>query len=103
MELTISLPHGEERLGMIGSAERNLKIIRESLGVSIFSRDGSLRITGESKAVGRAAHVLEQLSNAARHQKPMTRQQVLDAIAAVATQTPARLGGTVGVEPTVDR
>lgn len=81
MELTLNLPPGEERLATTGTAERNLKIIRESLGVQIASRDGAVRITGESQAVGQAAHVLEQLSAAARKHKPMSRDQLLDAIA----------------------
>ena len=83
MELTISLPHGDERLAMTGTAERNLKIIRESLGVNITARDGSLRITGDSQAVGRAAHVLEMLSRAAKRNHPFTRQQLLESIATV--------------------
>jgi phosphate starvation-inducible PhoH-like protein len=83
LELTISLPHGDERLAMTGSAERNLKIIRESLGVNISARDDSLKISGDSQAVGRAAQVLEQLGDAARRQRPMDRQQLLEAIASV--------------------
>ncbi|MFA9477038.1 PhoH family protein [Phycisphaerales bacterium AB-hyl4] len=83
MELTIQLPHGEERLGVTGAAERNLKIIRESLGVTVSARNGSLRLSGDSDAVGRAAHVIEQLGDAAQRQKPLSRQQLLDAIANV--------------------
>lgn len=81
MELTISLPHGDERLAMTGSGERNLKIIRESLGVNISARHESLKISGASDAVGRAAHVIEQLADAAKHNRPLNRQQVIDSIA----------------------
>ena len=88
MELTISLPHGDERLAMTGAAERNLKIIRETLGVNIAARDGSLRLSGESKAVGQAARVLERLSDAARQQTPLDRQALLDMIATVGRATP---------------
>ena len=91
MELTIRLPHGEERLGVTGAAERNLKILRESLGVTVSARNGSLRLSGESQAVGRAAHVLEQLGDAARRRKPMSHQQLLDAIASVERIEGARL------------
>jgi len=83
LELTISLPHGEERIAMIGSAERNLKIIRETLGVNIAARDGSLRISGESRAVGRAAHVIEKLSNAAKQRRSLSRQELIQTIASV--------------------
>ena len=84
LELTINIPHGAERLAMIGSSERNLKIIRESMGVAIAARNGSLRLSGDSDAVGKAAHVLELLQSAARRRRPMDRQQLLDLIASVA-------------------
>ncbi len=74
---------------MTGAAERNLKIIRESLGVNIAARDGSLRISGESHAVGRAAHVLEQLSVAAKRNRPYNRQQLLETIANAANLMPS--------------
>ncbi|MEX0745761.1 MAG: PhoH family protein [Phycisphaeraceae bacterium] len=101
MELTIRLPHGEERLGVTGAAERNLKIIRETLSVNVSARNGSLRVSGESEAVGRAAHVLEQLGEAARQQKPMNRQALLDAIASAERTEPARLArpGTGAAKP----
>ncbi|MBX2852645.1 MAG: PhoH family protein [Phycisphaeraceae bacterium] len=85
MELTIKLPEGAERYGVTGPAERNLKIIREALGVTINARSEALKLTGKSDAVGQAAHVIERLNEAARHDSPFTRQQLLDAIAAVNT------------------
>ncbi|MFN3168853.1 MAG: PhoH family protein [Phycisphaeraceae bacterium] len=89
MELTIKIPDGVERFGVTGPAERNLKIIREALGVTINARSEALKITGKSDAVGQAAHVIERLSEAARHDAPMSRQQLLDAIAALSV-APAR-------------
>jgi len=81
LELTISLPHGEERLAMTGTSEQNLKIIRETLGVRVAARDGSLRITGPTEAVSRAAHMIKQLGEAARKGRPLSRQQLLDLVA----------------------
>ena len=86
MELTIRLPEGEQRLGVTGAGERNLKIIRETLGVKITARDGSLRLSGGSDAVGRAADVLERLGQAAREQDPMDRQTLLETITATEAQ-----------------
>ena len=83
MELTIRLPHGDQRLAVTGTGEQNLKIIRETLGVTITARNGSLRLSGEEDPVGRAAHVLEQLGEAAAADQPMTRPQLLETIAAV--------------------
>ncbi len=81
MELTISLPEGDQRIALVGAAERNLKIIRESLGVAITARNGNLKVSGESDAVGRAANVLEALGDAARRHRTIERQQLLDLIA----------------------
>ena len=83
MELTIKIPDGAERLNITGPSERNLKIIRETLGVTINARSDALKITGKSDAVGQAAHVIERLTEAARHDAPLSRQQLLDAIAAL--------------------
>ena len=85
MELTIKIPDGAERFGVTGPAERNLKIIREALGVTINARSEALKVTGKSAAVGQAAHVIERLSEAARHDSPLSRQQLLDAIAAISS------------------
>jgi len=81
LELTISLPDGDERIALVGAAERNLKIIREALGVTITARNGDLKVSGESSAVGRAANVLEALGEAARRHRTVERQQLLDLIA----------------------
>ena len=83
MDLSISLPPEDKRLAVTGVAEQNLKIIRESLGVKITARNGSLRIRGEDQAVNRAAYIFERLAESAKHQKPMTRQELLDTIASV--------------------
>ncbi len=87
MELTISLPHGDERLAITGTAERNLKIVRETMDVNLSARNGALRISGESEAVGRAAYVFEQLGEAARKGRVMSRQELLDLIASSAYRT----------------
>jgi len=81
LELTIRMPEGPDRVDVAGAGEQNLKIIREALGVSLSARNGSLRIRGDSHAVGQAAHVLERLTEASRKHQPMTRSQVLDTIA----------------------
>ena len=86
MELTIRLPHGDERLGITGAGEQNLKIIRESLGVSITARNGSLRLSGATDPVGRAARVLERLGEAAAAEEPMSRPELLEMIASVNTE-----------------
>ena len=95
MELTITLPDGDQRLALVGSNERNLKIIREALGVAIVARNGTLRLSGDSDAVGRAAAVIEALADAARSHRSLDRQQVLDMVAQSTPQR-GRNGGTGG-------
>ncbi len=81
MELTIELPAGDQRVAVTGPAERNLKMVRETLGVTLIARGDTVRISGDTHAVGRAALVLERLIEAAEQGRSMNRRQVLDAIA----------------------
>ncbi len=80
MELTIELPIGEQRVGVTGAAERNLKIIRETLGVHLTARNGTLTIRGDELAVGQASRVIERLTDAALRDEPMSRKQLVDTI-----------------------
>ncbi|MEM7577934.1 MAG: PhoH family protein [Planctomycetota bacterium] len=100
MELTIQLPQGDARLGVTGPAERNLKIVREALGVTLATRNGALRVSGDPRPVGQAAHVLELLGEAAEHRRPMSRQQLLDAIALAATMDAGRPAASPADAPT---
>lgn len=96
MELTIELPTGEQRVGVTGPAERNLKIIRETLGVRLTARNGALTIYGDDEAVGQAARVVERLSEAAMRDEPMTRKQLVDAIVTVTSLPSAAVGVAQG-------
>ena len=80
MELTITLPQEVDRVALLGSAERNLKLIREALGVSISARDDTVRLSGEGSSVNLAAEVLSELTEAARRKRPLSRQDVLERI-----------------------
>jgi phosphate starvation-inducible PhoH-like protein len=88
LELTIRLPQGSERFAVTGPAERNLKILREALGVNITARHEHLRVSGESRGVGQAAHVLEELAAAASKGRTIHRARLLEMIAAVTEVVP---------------
>ena len=77
MEVTIRVPSGAGRHGVVGSGERNLKMIREALGVNVTAREDFVRLSGETDAVRVARNVIERLGKT----PPLTRQQVLDVIA----------------------
>jgi phosphate starvation-inducible PhoH-like protein len=70
VDVQISVPKGAERLAVFGSADRNLKMIREALGVRLAGRDGHVRISGEEPQVLAARRVLERLVQAARGDDP---------------------------------
>lgn len=61
----------------MGSGERNLKMIREALGVNVTAREDFVRLSGDTDAVRVARTVIERLGKT----PPLTRQQVLDVIA----------------------
>jgi len=77
---------------LLGAGDRNLRMIRESLGVSIIARESTIRLSGEAAAVGAAERVLQRLLRAAQQRVALSRQQVLDSIADVSWQA-ARDGG----------
>ena len=81
VEVTIRVPPTVERVGLFGPAERNLKMIRETLGVNIAARDEVLRVRGESGAVSAAQRVVERLIEAGSRRRALSRQEVLNIIA----------------------
>ncbi len=76
----VRMPQGDERTGVLGAGERNLKILREALGVDVFSREGLVQVRGDRQHVAAAQRVLQRLGAAARQQRPMSRKQVLGCI-----------------------
>lgn len=78
MELTITLPEDADRTATLGAAERNLKLIREALGISASARDQTVRLSGKGEAVNRAAEVIAEMAEAARKNRPMDRPAVME-------------------------
>ncbi|GAB4383388.1 MAG: PhoH family protein [Phycisphaerales bacterium] len=79
-------------MGMVGVSERNLKMLRETLGIHVTAREHSIRLEGDPKAVQVARAVLDLLRQASDERRRLTREQVLGLI----TETAAR-----GAQPTV--
>lgn len=80
---------------MLGLGDRNLKILRETLGVSVTARESVVHISGEPASVQAARDVLNRLNDAAGRQVHYSRQQVLDLIARAmhAVRTPQHRTG----------
>lgn len=92
MEITVRIPSGAERVGVLGAGERNLKMIREALGVDVHSREGTVVVRGEREGVSAAQRVLQRLGAAARQHRPLSRREVLGCI----TDESAAVGGVPG-------
>ncbi|MBY0311205.1 MAG: PhoH family protein, partial [Phycisphaerales bacterium] len=90
MEYTIRVPESAERVTMLGVGDRNLKIIREALGVKVLARDGTVHVSGERDAVVAARGVLERLAAAALRSESLSRAQVIDLVGHAAS------GGWIG-------
>ncbi len=87
MELTIDIPEGRQRLALFGAADRNLRLIRDLLGVQIQAREGKIKLTGPRAAVGRAVDVIERLQDALEHKPHLAADDIHEAIAESSEQT----------------
>jgi phosphate starvation-inducible PhoH-like protein len=82
LELVITLEGPpEQRLELYGPADWNLRTIRDALGVKIFARDGTLKVVGDSDAVGKAAAVIDALQKRLRLNGALSREDVGSALA----------------------
>jgi phosphate starvation-inducible protein PhoH len=48
VNLSITLEQPDKKLALFGSADKNLRLIRDAFGVQLVSRDNELRLGGES-------------------------------------------------------
>jgi phosphate starvation-inducible PhoH-like protein len=83
LELTITLDDSGKRAALFGSGDRHLRLIRGALGVQISARNSTIKISGNVRAVGRAANVLEELQRILRERDHITDEQVAEAISYV--------------------
>lgn len=81
LDITIRVPDGIDRTAVFGAAERNLKLIRETLGITVAARDGVLRLSGPREGVDSARLVIERLMESAGRRRAPGREEVLAMIA----------------------
>jgi phosphate starvation-inducible protein PhoH and related proteins len=77
VEISVQVPVGASRVAVVGAAERNLKMIREALGVHITARSGAIAVKGERRNVSIARGVLERLASREPDAEPPDRDEVL--------------------------
>ncbi|MDD4890036.1 MAG: PhoH family protein [Phycisphaerae bacterium] len=81
MELTIDIADGHQRLALFGAADRNLRVIRDLLGVQVSARDGRIKLVGARTAVARAVEVIERLQDTLQTKPHLAISDIHDAIA----------------------
>ena len=97
MNLNISLEQPDKKLALFGSADRNLRMLREMLGVQILSRDDEIRITGERDQVSKAAAVIDQMQRKLRRQDWLTADDISQAIGRAVQATEHRTADEIDV------
>jgi len=65
---------------LFGDFDVNLKLIEKELGVSIYSRGGSLKISGDDGNVALCERVINILCEEVKNNKPLSEQKIIYAI-----------------------
>src|SRR4051794_17577406 len=80
VNLNITLEQPEKKLALFGTADRHLRLIRETFGVHLVNRDDEIRLSGEREQVSKAAAVLDQMQRKLRRQDWLSTEEVGHAI-----------------------
>jgi phosphate starvation-inducible PhoH-like protein len=80
VNLSITVEQPEKKVALFGSADRYLRLIRDTFGVQVINRDDELRLSGESQQVSKAASVLDQMQRKLRRQEWLSAEDVENAI-----------------------
>src|SRR5690242_17158339 len=97
VNLNITLEQPEKKLALFGSADRYLRMIRETFGVQVVSRDDELRLSGERDQVSKAAAVLDQMQRKLRRQDWLSSEDVGQAIGRAVQETHERSADEIDV------
>ena len=82
-EATIPVVDSESLLTLFGTRDQHVRKIRESLGVSVSSRNDRIHIEGPEQAVAQATEVFEQLKSLAKQYGALAPDEVSHIIAGV--------------------
>ncbi len=86
MVLNLAIEDHVDRTQLFGPGDRNLKLLREMLGVHLGARGNVLHVSGEPAAVSRAAAAIAELQRVLQQQKTIGRDEVLQAVRRVNDQ-----------------
>ncbi len=82
-EATIPLVDSKSLLTLFGTRDQHLRKIRDSLGVSVSSRNDRIHIEGQDEAVAHATEVFEQLKELANRYGTLSPDEVSQVLAKV--------------------
>ena len=97
MNLSITLEQPEKKLALFGSADKYLRLIRDTFGVTVVNRNDEVRLSGDNAQVAKAAAVLEQMQRKLRRQEWLTPEDVGQAISKAIDVERARTADEVDV------
>ncbi len=96
MDLTITLHPHAHRTALFGPNDRNLKILRETFGIQLVARNGAVKLSGPSEAVGRSARVIEKMQELLLDRGQIDVADVHESLSAVAFEK--EVSGAVSVD-----
>ncbi|MDB5295979.1 MAG: ybeZ, partial [Phycisphaerales bacterium] len=97
MNLNITIEQPEKRLALFGSADRYLRMLRDTFGVTITSRGDEVMLAGEKDAVSRTAGVLDRMQKKLRRQDWLSADDVGSAIGQSFAAEHGRAGDEIDV------
>jgi phosphate starvation-inducible PhoH-like protein len=97
VNLSINLEQPDKKLALFGSADRHLRMIRDTFGVQVVNRNDEIRLSGDRDQVSKAAAVLEQMQKKLRRQDWLSVDDVGDAIGRAKHDRDEQAEGTIEV------
>jgi phosphate starvation-inducible PhoH-like protein len=97
MNLSILVEQPGKKLALFGASDKHLRMLRETLGVNVVSRDDEIRVSGEPEQVAKAAAVLDQMQRKLRRQDFLSIDDVGSALHSAGENDRAAKQGTIDV------
>jgi phosphate starvation-inducible PhoH-like protein len=87
VDLTVTLQAHAHRTALFGPNDRNLRILREMFDVQIVARDGAVKLSGPSEAVGKVASIIERMQKMLYDRDQLEVADVHEALGSMETES----------------
>jgi phosphate starvation-inducible PhoH-like protein len=87
VQLNIALEQPEKKLALFGTADRNLRTIRQTFGVQVVGHDDRVTLSGDRDQLDKVAAVFDHLQKALRRQDWLSADDVAKAIGSAAQES----------------